>query len=65
MTQKSKNKFFEGLKAGLQDIIDYQSGKPMKLRSTMIEVPEPIIIENSVTPLTLSVLSEAKNVSKC
>jgi putative transcriptional regulator len=41
-----KNKFFEGLKVGLQDIIDYQKGKPMKLRSELIDIPEPMVYKS-------------------
>ena len=35
-----KNKFFEDLKEGLLEILDYQKGK-IKLSSEFIELPEP------------------------
>ena len=35
-----KNKFFEDLKAGLEDAIAHEKGK-LDLRSELIEIPEP------------------------
>ncbi len=35
-----RNKFFEDLKKGLQEAIDYKKGK-LNLRSELIEIPEP------------------------
>lgn len=37
---KNKNLFFEDLKKGLEEILDYQKGK-IKLSSEFIELPEP------------------------
>lgn len=35
-----KNKFFEDLKTGLEEVIAYKKGK-LDLRSELIEIPEP------------------------
>src|SRR3990167_1381141 len=39
-SKKNKNKFFDDLKEGLQEVLDYKKGK-IKLSSEYIEIPEP------------------------
>jgi hypothetical protein len=39
-SKPKKNKFFEAIKAGLEDAIAHSQGK-LKLRTCIIEIPEP------------------------
>ncbi len=57
---KKNNKFFEDIKAGLQEVLDYKKGK-LRLSSEFIEIPEP---PSEYRPKEIKKIREEKNYSQ-